>query len=746
MPKQLSTQLSTHTVHLGKGNDQFEVTVNNLSDRFATFALDLSASGLDRQAPPDWYRLTPDLSAKIPAGDQVSFQVNILEVPPIPGGFSGKMNLNVNVTCLELGEEDRQLVNLVVAGMGSLPAQLKLPEEHFQALPGDLVEIPLQVHNPNRNTASLRVSLKGLPNPWLNGHERRLQMSPKSTTNVLFVCQPPFSSEAGVYPISLEASQREAPLARLTGTLEILPTGSVTFSCYTGRHVEEDAPEDDTAQAGDTQGDTETVGLPEKSGAAYYTLELDNASNVAQQIAMSLNRVDIPWHEKLKARLQRRLPEPAVTTQHAIRLSPAEVNLPAGDRTTLALTTHPKQPWLGWRRRQRFQLRSHQQKTPVVPAVQTVELIAEPKVPLWMQYIGFGLFGLVLLLFAYFKDGHRAPVNSVQFDGQANSLISASDDHTVHRWQTEGSLRDIATLNEIDKAVRVVHYRPRQNNLLAAGLENGEIQIWDFLSQRSPVSLVSDRADRVFDLQFSHDSDALFSIHGSGQVLRWNTADLATAQSIGAISEKRFDFAAQAMALVGGRHNLLAVGGRFNKLVLWDFEQDTQQVLNYPGEADPNHYLFDVTAAEDRPMRFAAADNQGRITLWNLAACSVGVSSGIGGGVSGGVSSGAGIEGCRPSDQWQDGHGGEAVNAVALSKDACYLVSGGDDGRVVLWSLNGAGQALSEKVVLRSSKPINSVDIVRQDNTLVVASGGDDHRVRLRRSKVKSSAKNEGCL
>ncbi|MEO0397056.1 MAG: hypothetical protein AAF243_13875, partial [Cyanobacteria bacterium P01_A01_bin.137] len=62
MPKQILTQLSTHTVHLGTGNDQFEVMVNNLSDRFATFALELSASGVAQQPTPDWYRLTPDLS------------------------------------------------------------------------------------------------------------------------------------------------------------------------------------------------------------------------------------------------------------------------------------------------------------------------------------------------------------------------------------------------------------------------------------------------------------------------------------------------------------------------------------------------------------------------------------------------------------------------------------------------------------------------------------------------------------
>ncbi|MEM9947606.1 MAG: WD40 repeat domain-containing protein [Cyanobacteria bacterium P01_D01_bin.36] len=746
MPKQLATQLSTHTVNLGSGKDQFEVTVSNLSDRFATFALDLSASGLDRQASSDWYRLTPDLSAKIPAGDQVNFIVNILEVPPIPGGFTGKMNVNVNVTCLELGEADRQLVNLVVAGSGSLPAQLKMPEDELQTLPGAVIEIPLQVHNPNLNTAHLRASIKGLPHPWLNGHERRLQVTPKGTANLLFVCQPPFSSEAGVYPFTIEVGQREAAAATLSSRLEILPTGNVIFSCRvneleskpdsSGDFSDKSTFEEAVDHKNKPEGDPDSQAAKAKTkDVVRYTAELNNDSNVAQQVALSLNRIDIPWYEQVRSRFQRRLPEPAVTTKHLLQLSPAEATLGAGDRAELTLTTQPKRHWLGWRQRQYFQLQTQQQSTPVIPSTQTIEIVADPKVPLWVQAIGLGVISLLLLTFAYFKDGHRAPVNSVQFDGQANSLISASDDHTIHRWQTARRLRDFATLSNIDKAVRVVHYRPRQNNLLAAGLENGEIQIWDFLSQRAPVSLISDRADRVFDLQFSHDSDSLFSIHGSGQILKWDTNDLTKIATASAASEKRFDFAAQAMALVGSEHHLLAIGGRFNRLVLWDFEKDTQQVLNYPGEVDPNHYLFDVTAAEDRPMRFAAADNQGRITLWNLDTCSIN-----------NTSDGNSDTGCRPSDQWQDGHGGQAVNAVALSKDACYLASGGDDGKVVLWSLNGAGQVLKKKVLFRSSKPINSVDIVRQDNTLIIASGGDDHRVRLKRTSTKNRSNNERCL
>ncbi|MEM8809012.1 MAG: WD40 repeat domain-containing protein [Cyanobacteria bacterium P01_G01_bin.38] len=711
MPKQILTQLSTQTVHLGAGDDQFEVTVNNLSDRFATFALDLSASGLDRQTAPDWYRLTPDISAKIPAGDQVNFVVNILEVPPIPGGFTGKMNLNVNVTCLELGEEDRQLVNLVVAGSGALSPILRVPQTDFQADPGNLIEMPLQLHNPNRNAANLRVVIKGLPNAWLtDGHERRLQVAPQGSAHVLFMCQPPLSSEAKIYPFDIEVSHPEAPLVRQTGSLTLLPTGWVEFTC---KLVEKRTHEKDIESGSNPD-------LREHAPSTQYTLKLNNCSNVKQSVAMTLARTDVPWYERFWAIVRRRPPTPAPTTSHILQLSPAQVDLKAGDLAQMALTLLPKAPWVGWRRRQQFELRPQLQQTEIRPRARTIELIATPKVPFWVQCLGLGCLSMGVILPTYWQAGHRGPVNSVQFDGQANAIISAADDHTIHRWQVSPRLKDVDTLTNTDKAIRVVRYRPRNNDLLAAGLENGEIQLWDLLSQQSPKSLVFQRDDRVFDLQFSRDSQNLFSAHGSGLVLRWAIGNLANlGEKMSPQQQQQFGFAIQSIVPVGEQNSLLAVGGRFNKLVLWDFEKGQQYPIDYPA-GEPNHYLSSLDTAADKPTRFATADNQGRITLWNLSPC---------------------IEDstpCQQTDQWPDGHQGQPVNTVALSKDACHLVSGGDDGRVMLWSLNTTGQVMRKRVLARFNQPINSVDIMQQGQTLMIVSGNDNHRVKLHRTKDKN--------
>ncbi|MEM9264318.1 MAG: WD40 repeat domain-containing protein [Cyanobacteria bacterium P01_F01_bin.13] len=715
MPKQILTQLSTHTVHLGTGNDQFEVMVNNLSDRFATFALELSASGLTHESHPDWYRLTPDLSAKIPAGDQVNFVVNILEVPPIPGGFNGKMNLNVNVTCLELGEEDRQLVNLVVNGSGVIPPTLKVPITEFQVVPGDLIEIPLQLYNPNRNTANIRVALSGLPKTWFNdGHERRLQVAPQGSVHGLFLCQPPLASEAKVYPFQIEVSQAEAPTVKQAGTLTVLPTGWVEFTCSAS---ETPPAETDSNQASANRW-------------VYHTLQLNNQSNVSQPVAITLNRVDIPWYRKLWAMLRRQPPTAPATTAHLLQLSPAQVNLKAGDTAQLSLALCPLSPWLGWQRRQQFRLRPQLQQTDMRPPNQTVELRANPKIPFWAQCLALGSLSIAAITAIYWPTGHRGPVNSVQFDGQANAIISGADDHTLHRWQVFPKFKHVATLTDTDKAIRVVRYRPRNNDLLAAGLENGEIQLWDFLSQQPPKSLVFQRDDRVFDLRFSYDSQDLFSAHGSGLVLRWAIDDLSSlSQGTTPKQQHKFRFAVQAIAPIVYSGNsssappkhLLAVGGRFNRLVLWDFENRQQRTLGYSA-GDPNDYLSSLDTADANSTRLAAADNQGRITLWNLDKC-----------LQNGTL-------CKPSDQWTDGHQGQPVNTVALSKNACYLASGGDDGRVMLWSLNTNGQVMAQKQLAHFRNPVNSVDIRQQDNTLLVVSGSDTHQVKLHRTKANNNA------
>ncbi|MBT9314532.1 WD40 repeat domain-containing protein [Leptothoe spongobia] len=750
MAKQILTQLSTHSLQVGAGRDQFEVMVNNLSDRFATFTLELSAPGIARNASQDWYRLTPDISAKIPAGDQANFIVNLLALPPVSGGFTGKMNLNVNVTCLELGEKDRQIINLVVQGPGITPPQISMSTLDFQGEPGDLIEIPLHIANHQRNTANIQVELKGLPQSWLiDGHKRRLQLSPRGQAELLFICQLPSLSEAPsqVYDFEVEASQIQTQPVSQAATLEILPVGSLLFDCdLAGINPGDDGTYDDadyvelwesrSHQSPSTEPETTPVRTSNGRDPISYRVTLDNASNVAQSVRIALNRIDVPWFKRLWATLQRDFPTPARTTRHCLQLSPSQVALKPGARTTMALTVQPQPPWWGWRRRQRFQLRSQLQQTDIDPADQQIELVIPPKIPLWLQCLALLLLGLALGLWFKHLTNHRAPVNAVQFDGQASMVISGANDNTIRRWQIVRRLRRIDVLRkDISKAVRVVRYRPRNNNVLAAGLENGEIQVWNLLSESSPKALVFKRDDRVFDLQFSPDSRSLFSAHGSGLVLRWHLQDLETHNRLTTpAQEKQFNFAIQAMAPIGSVPDeqtngaaTLAIGGRRNQLRLWNTQTNRVRSLPYPPGQEED-YITSLDTAENKLTRLATADNQGRISLWNMSRCRPDSSDHTNN------------TNCLPTDQWTDGHRERPVNAVALTQDGCYLVSGGDDGRVMLWSLNIDGQIMEHRQLAKFSKSINSVDIVQKENKLTIVSGGDNHQVKLHRTTADNTA------
>ncbi|MDV3348654.1 WD40 repeat domain-containing protein [Leptothoe sp. LEGE 181152] len=761
MATQILTQLSTQSLQVGDGHDQFEVMVNNLSNRFATFTLELSAPGIRPNASPDWYRLTPDISAKIPAGDQANFIVNLLALPPIAGGFTGKMKLNVNVTCLELGEKDRQSINLEVKGPGSIPLEISMATTEFQGKPGELIDIPVVIKNCQRNTANLQVELTGLNQNWLiDGHKRRLQLPPQGRSELLFICQLPDLSEAihGDYGFQVEARQIQAQPVQQAATLTVLPVGSLLFDCdlaTVNPKLHKDPREMD--EVDDVELWEVRSHLPSSpthnprsrstkaSKSKTYRITLDNASNVVQSVRLNINRIDIPWFKRLQSFLRRTVPTPARTTPHCLHLRPSQVDLKPGEVTTLALNIKPKVPWWGWRRRQQFQLHPQLQETIVDPPEHQIRLAVPPRVPFWLQCLGLLLMALGLRWFYQHLSDHKGPVNSVQFDGQASMVISGSNDNTIGRWQLFRQLRksQLQRLNKLppnkamqEKAVRVVHYRPRNNNILAAGLENGEIQLWDLLAETNKP-MVFQPDDRVFDLQFSADSRSLFSAHGSGLVLRWYLPDLDNRPRLSTpAQQQQFNFAVQAMAPTslapeqGILFNktpapedplALVIGGRRNQLKLWDPQTDQISSIPYATGQEDN-YITSLDTANNKPTRLAVADNQGRISLWNLNQCWTDNAN------------------CSPTDQWTDGHQERPVNAIALTQDACYLVSGGADGRVILWRLNPSGLVMDKKQIAKFSKPINSVDIAQKENTLAIVSGSDTHQVNLRQTKADNPA------
>jgi len=713
MSKLITTALSTQTLKYKPGSTaSFDVVVTNNSSEFSTFQLEVAASGVEAQSN-HWYRLAPDISAKIPGGDRTQFTVTVIDVPHVPGGFAGTMTLTIRVLSLDLRDEDRQVLNLLIEGTGVLSPRLELPTRKFQGAPGDLIEMPVTVYNLNRHSANVSLRILGLEPAWMvDGGERRIQIPPSGQLETILLCLLPTPTHAPseIYQFIIEARQPQAAPAQAEAVLTVMPLGYVDFRCNPLRQ-----------RIPATRGWWKN----RRADSVIYTMELDNQSNLQQTVTVDVQQKDVSVKSLLMAggtlfEISARGRQKALTRlQSRLEVIPKNAVLNIGETETLQLKVRHPRPYVGW---------SHQLSLPVKAMTadtrlevrndsQTLKLKVLPIVPWFLQLLFLILLMLALLIPALLKSGHQAPVNAVQFNGLATEVVSASDDETIRRWEVKGDrLISEGIVNRADKAIRVVRYRPVSNDLIADGFENGQIQVSNLLSRKLQSSFFHEKDDRVFDIQFAQDSRSLYSGHGSGLVLQWDlTGDTANQQTDNPtfLRQKKLDFAINSMALVGRQEESLAIAGRFNRLMLWNLKEDTLKLLPYLAGSKEN-YILSVASPEHYPELLATADNQGKISLWNLHNCL------------------ADDKPCELVDEWTTGHHGKPVQSVAFSPDACYLASAGEDGRVMLWTLDqSTNQVLDGKALAQSSQPINAVDVVRVDQEVLVVSGGDDHRVKL---------------
>ena len=680
----------------------FEVTVNNDSDRFASFQLEIVAAGANPDPGFAWYSLSPGVSAKKPPGDSTKFYVAIADTP-VPG-FVGIMNLTVRVFSLELRHEERLVVRLVVQeGFGSKLLKLDLPVQKFQTVPGELVKIPVRIHNPNQQTTNVVLSFLGVEPSWLiDGAEQRFQLEPGEQSEVTFSCKPPTDitlAPCQIYPFAIEATHHKGSIAREQGTLEVLPTGYVEFSC---------TPERQTIPP-------KGGWLPSRrSDPATYELEFENASNLRSSAS-----VEVEWKSKQKC---------------IFEVTPPDIALNPGETSKALLVASKPRPRWGLPQKLLLDVTAilPDRRLEVRDDTQTLELRVLPITPVWLQFAG-GLLVLLLLFWWFLRpfDGHRSSVTSVRFNGIGDRVISGSTDQTIRSWRVQGNrLQPRGVFADVGKAVRVVRYKPVNNDLVAAGLENGEIQLWNVLGeQKKPIdSFFNQKDDRVLGLEFTKDSRYLFSSHGSDLVLAWDLErDLLdnTPGNSKPVATLKSGFAVYDLAVVGRGDTNLAIAGRFNKLVVWNLASNKVRLVPYrPGGQDD--YILSLAVAPNKPNLMAVADTQGYITLWDMSQCLV-----------------KDVK-CEVIQEWSRGHGGKPVRSVALSANGRYLASTGDDGRVVVWPLGVEGRAdpkcATGKEIAKFSTKLKDVDLLLDGEDILVVSGADDSHVRVNRVKESDMA------
>jgi len=305
----------------------------------------------------------------------------------------------------------------------------------------------------------------------------------------------------------------------------------------------------------------------------------------------------------------------------------------------------------------------------------------------------------------------------------------------------------LAVANEEVKSLRLDPVDQQvDKQKVVVGLKDGTIQIVEVSTGhkkdelRDPTGL----ADWVTGLVFTtKKSQFLFSGHSSGKVRVWERSSSNKFNPAPKTYLKlNFDYAINAIAL-NEDESILASVGRYKNIILWDksrWEQSNassqpiklsiqELPKNLHGEKQgQDDYIWGLAFVAGSPNLLATSDSDGVIAIWDLDNCQNASSA---------SKPDEPVEKkCELRDSWQAAE--SAIRSLAFSEEGQKLVSGGDDGRVVVWPLTSQKKldrtaAINGREIYTSSQKINSVALTKDNQGTMVVSGSDDFQVRLHR-------------
>lgn len=757
--------------------NKLTVEIKNVSREFASFHLELTTGGIDPSSNVEWYKVEPEVSAKKPPGDVTEFEIHIIKAP-IPA-YDTTIDLTLKAFSIEVPSLFATENLRLTIEKPCIPLRIYVPIKKLKTYPGDSVNIIIFAYNLSSQSTLITLKLSKLKSEWFEGSTTQtFSIDPGENAEKIFRCTPPRSpfTSSQIYEFLVEAKTENQYPTQERGTLEVLPQGEIEFYCD---RTQQSIPQDKRATK-----------RKRRANTAIYTLEFTNSSNLDRQIDL-----DISANERKKCGLS--LPEPLTllsgkqgeTDLIARKKRPW---LGAGKKLTFEVKPLLSEP----------KAEHSSQLIPVRPNSKIFELQVKPRIPFLWQ-LGVGLLALLLLLFGVWQWGlpfqsyHTASVNSVRFNRDASTVLSGSSDKSLRRWQVDKTQLFTLSRDRLigqgkkgetnDKAIQVVREQPgqaRKQDLFAVGLENGEIQLWDMLSSsdfpekqlRLTDKTGRPRSDRLFDLAFSDDFQHLFSVHGSGFLYQWDLFQPnPQPQAIVNLERTMTSLAFSNISLPDNRKAVF-LAGRYNQLFfllmkvndersktlknlrlyqVFDKLSPAERQFEFKPIQSQENYIEALAIAQNNSQEeiLAVADNSGTITLWNsdrLLQCLKKQDKNFGSRQSniyndGGIISPLSVQ-CSSAvlERWNDGHQGTAVRSVALTSNACYLASAGDDGRVMLWPLNLQGQRTDKKGIVLdrlSDSKFNTVDLKADNHYVFATSGAEDGRVRLnRRELMKDNA------
>jgi len=774
-----SLSVQSLTFRTGTSPVSFDVTVNNDSNRRGTFYIDIKAAGGNRNQGEKWYKLEPEVAAAKPPGSTTNFQVIIFDTPII--GFVGIANLTVRISSPELGQERRLLLRLNIESENQLNLlDLQLPVKQFHVYASNIVNIPVQLHNLGQQSTEVNL-LFIIDSRWLiHNSQQRFLLEAGCQTEVVFSCQAPSATKAASknYPFKIEAVYSHSYSSDVAGNIEILPFGSIKFDIPQPRQI---IP-------------TQRQWLPNwKSDTASFELHLQSISNLSQQINIKLQGKD--------------------RSKCSFKQIPEIFTLEIGNTNQVILDITIKRHWVGIRKNLQLEVKPELSDQRLgfntEPPTKSLELKVLPIIPFWLQLTILALIAAILSLISRANPVmHTASVNSVDLNGIGTIALSGSDDCTLRRWEVrrqklqpdksikytkqpivcgtthrrEGLLaifgNDDNNQANIFKELgaKVIRFIPKDNDIVAVGLDKGFIELRDVKSGEV-VRVLKDtntekEKDQIFDLEFTPDSHFLFSGHGSGKVRFWSIESLGknSDDQLGQQQEQqqiklldlreklkldqnlkqknitRFEIKALKFIPTSNNQGFLVIAGNYSSFIIlpWNPNNLNEEFKNISiqtfkiediggGEGDD---VSDLASFNSSNKILATANSAGYIAILNLEECLNNLTNNTAQEQQ--ISE---FKCARMIDSWQASKLG-GVNTLAFSEDGRLLISGGNDGRVMVWQLDDEykyDKTQKGHKIYQSQGAIFSIDLeTNNQGKLMVLIGGEDKQVTLRHIRIES--------
>jgi WD40 repeat protein/energy-coupling factor transporter ATP-binding protein EcfA2 len=327
-------------------------------------------------------------------------------------------------------------------------------------------------------------------------------------------------------------------------------------------------------------------------------------------------------------------------------------------------------------------------------------------------------------------EGHESGVQDVDFNPDGVRMASGAGDFTARLWNLERPTAPPKVLRaSVVGAAQRVSYDVSGKNLLTVG-DDGTVRVWT--AEGAPLATLRGHEGAVYAGRFNPDGSSVLSAGDDGTTRIWQWRQGLPIAQIASLG----DFPQDGGAVFTPGGDAVFSAGIDGALNSWNLRGSRFTAILPPLTTDG----FAITSGfSDDTRLFAAAIYEGALVVRNTDGSGRPVSIDVPGIVrdidfsddgrrlvTGGDDGAILLWDLTTKTRRQIGRGGSPAFAVDLSSDGTFLATGSDDGTIRLWDLTTGAE---RKVLKGHEGGVLDVDLSSDGTTLV--SSGVDRTVRI---------------